>query len=179
MLDDPAARPPSVFDAEDLVDAVADLCSRAGAHSVEIGYSLRSGIPGRLTGTPTPPATGRRSANADTPARPPPATRSLATWSPACAAPASSFVALDSGENLCLTRPWAPGARWSIRQARDAGWCLWQPYMKRWRPACGMLPFEPPGRAGGASGKGARRFCHDDQSAGVHAGSLRSRIIQR
>jgi len=89
------------------------------------------------------------------------------------------LIGLDSGESLCLARPWALGERWSIRQARDAGWCMWQPYMKRWRPACGMLPFEAPGRAGGASGKGARRSCHDDQSAGVHAGSLRSRIAQR
>ncbi|AEM88890.1 hypothetical protein [Streptomyces violaceusniger] len=148
MPDDPVVRPPSVFDAEDLVDAVTDLCSRVGAHSVEIGYSLRSGqesgpadwyayaayYGGAISerGHPSPAAACYALA-----------CRLVAGVHCACRLP----VALDPGRTPGLTRPWAAGEQWGISEAREAGWCLWEPYMKRWRAGCGMLPFEVPGSA--------------------------------
>ncbi|MFD8340310.1 hypothetical protein ACFV42_48195 [Streptomyces solisilvae] len=148
MPDAPVVRPPSVFDGGYLLEAVTDLCSRAGARSVEIGYVLPSGEAGPVdwyVSTDAGPTISER--GHPTPAAAFYALACRLTAGMRCAC--SLHVALDPGEDYPdLPRPWATERRGGIAEARRAGWCLWQPYGKRWRPPCGMPADEVPGRTG-------------------------------
>jgi hypothetical protein len=141
-----AVMPPSVFDGGDLVDAVTDLCSRAGADTVEIGYTLRSGEQSPADWYAYTAYAGSVISE-----------RGYPSPAAACYALAVRLVsgvlcdcglaiALDPGGRYAgLPEPWETGNAWSEEQARIRGWCLWSPHLKRWRSPCQMLPFEVKG----------------------------------
>lgn len=147
----PAVRPGT----EQLLEAVTDLCSRAGAHHVEIGYALRSGRPGSADWFAFTAYEGSQLSERGHPSP------AAACYALACRLVAGTVcacglaVALDPGEGCAgLPRPWPGGRPRGVAQAQDAGWCLWRLGAQRWRPSCGLMPRQVAGAVPGSGGAG-------------------------
>lgn len=127
---------PHAADTGDLISAVTDLCSRAGAHCVEVGYSLPAdGIPGPSDWYAFTAYGGNVIAE-----------RGHPTPETACYALATRFISgvlCDCSLAVTLNpgMPGPDGSRWDEEAARRDGWCVWKLCERRWLRACDHKPI--------------------------------------